>query len=242
MQRYFVPSSQFHEGFALVTGQDAHHIKNVMRNNINDEITVIDDFGHGFIGRITEINKISVKVELVSALDSDDKNSKITVAQAMIKRDRFEWFLEKSTELGVCEIIPTLFEYSVIKIDEENESKKILRYQTIVKEASEQSRRLMVPKIHNIHKLAQIKFEEYERILICYEGASSENFITSLASKLNSSMKILVVIGPEGGISPKELNLLLSKGGIICSLGKRILRSETAGLLVLSLLNSIWEC
>lgn len=242
MQRYFVPTNQFYENYALITGQDAHHIKNVMRNNINDEVTVVDDLGHGYLSRISEITNQSIKVEFISALEPDMNHSKITIAQAMIKRDRFEWFLEKSTELGVYAIIPTLFEYSIIKIDEENELKKIQRYQTIVKEASEQSRRLVVPKIHNIQKVSQLKYDEYDKILICYEGASHDDFITTIASNLNSEMNILVVIGPEGGISPKELNLLQSKGGIICSLGKRILRSETAGLLVLSLLNSIWEC
>jgi len=172
----------------------------------------------------------------------DERTSKITIAQAMIKRDRFEWFLEKATELGVYGIIPTLFDYSIIKIDEEKEGKKLQRYQTIVKEASEQSRRLVVPIIHNVTKLSQIKFEDYDKILICYEGATSDDFITAVSNQLEYSMNLLVIIGPEGGISPKEFSFLQVKGGIVCSLGKRIVRSETAGLIVLSLLNSIWEC
>ena len=242
MQRYFLSNNQFFETYALISGQDYHHIKNVMRFKIDDEVTVVDEDGNGYLGRISEFTKQSVKIDFINQLSSDLVSSKITIAQAMIKRDRFEWFLEKATELGVHTIIPTLFEYSIIKIDEDNEIKKIQRYQTIVKEASEQSRRLVVPKINTIEKLSQINYDAYDKILICYEGATSDDFIGSVAKNLNSSMKILAVIGPEGGISPKELTMLKNKGGIICSLGKRILRSETAGLLVLSYLNSIWEC
>src|SRR5690606_26918802 len=115
--------------------QDYHHIKNVMRSRIGDELTIVDESGNGFLAKISEITNQLIKVDLINRLDSNRKQSKITIAQALIKKDRFEWFLEKATELGVYSIIPTLFEYSIIKIDEENESKKIQRYQTIVKEA-----------------------------------------------------------------------------------------------------------
>lgn len=242
MQRYFLLNNQFFDGYALISGQDYHHIKNVMRFKMGDEVTVVDEDGHGYLGKIAEFTNQSVKIELIEALLLDSVSSKITIAQAMIKRDRFEWFLEKATELGTHAIIPTLFEYSIIKIDEDNETKKIQRYQTIVKEASEQSRRLLVPKIHNVHKLSQISYDDYDKILICYEGATKDDSLSSVAKKLTSQMNILVIIGPEGGISPKELTMLKNKGGIICSLGKRILRSETAGLLVLSYLNTLWEC
>ena len=242
MQRYFISSSQIQESYAFITGQDHHHIKNVMRSRIGDEITIVDESGNGFLAKISEITNQLIKVDLINRLDSNIKQSKITIAQALIKKDRFEWFLEKATELGVYSIIPTLFEYSIIKIDEENESKKIQRYQTIVKEASEQSKRFVVPKIQNVMKLSQLPFEQYDKVLICYEGASSDDFIMSIVQELNSSMSILVIIGPEGGISPKELAILQSKKGVICSIGNRILRSETAGLLVLSVVNSIWEC
>jgi len=242
MQRYFIPTNQFHETYAFVMGQDLHHIKNVMRLRVDDEIIVLDESGNAFLAKITEMTNQSARVDFIENLQSETQTSKITISQALIKRDRFEWFLEKATELGVYAIIPTLFEHSIIKIDEENESKKIQRFQTIVKEASEQSRRFVLPKILNVSKLSQLPFEDYDKILICYEGATKDDFITSVAKKLEPSMKILVIIGPEGGISPKEYALLKSKGGIVCSLGKRIVRSETAGLVVLSYLNSIWEC
>lgn len=242
MQRYFLPNSQFYENHATILGQDLHHIKNVMRLRVEDEIIVIDETGNAYLAKITEMTNQSARVDFIEKLQSDIQESKITIAQALIKRDRFEWFLEKATELGVYSIIPTLFEHSIIKVDQENESKKIQRFQTIVKEASEQSRRFMIPKIHNVYKLSQLPFEDYDKILICYEGATRDDLIISVMKQLDSSLKILVIIGPEGGISPKEFKLLQSKAGIVCSLGKRIVRSETAGLVVLSLLNSLWEC
>ena len=242
MQRYFLPSSQFHDNFALITEQDLHHIKNVMRFRLGDEVTVVDELGNGYLAKITELSSQFAKVEFTKKLESMIQTSKITIAQALIKRDRFEWFLEKATELGVYSIIPTLFDYSIIKIDEDNENKKIQRYQTIVKEASEQSRRFVVPPIQNVSKLSQLSFDQYDKVLICYEGATSDDFITNVVKQLDASMKLLVIIGPEGGISAKEMAFLQTKGGIVCSLGKRILRSETAGLVVLSLFNSLWEC
>jgi len=242
MQRYFVDNAHFFENHACIQGQDYHHIKNVMRMRPGDEVVVVNSSGIGFECIITEISDSVVSVDFKKQLDQNPLHSSITIAQALIKRDRFEWFLEKATEMGVAAILPTAFERSIVKIDEESENKKIQRYQTIVKEAAEQSRRFDIPRILSVSKLAQIAYGDYDKILVCYEGASSADHLSNIAQGLSHDMKILVIVGPEGGISPNEMSRLEALGGIVCSLGKRILRSESAGLLLLAYLNTLWEC
>jgi 16S rRNA (uracil1498-N3)-methyltransferase len=242
MQRYFVDNAHFFENHAYIQGQDYHHIKNVMRMRPGDEIVVLNSSGIGYESVITEISDSVVFVDFKKRLAMNPQNSSITIAQAIIKRDRFEWLLEKATEMGVAAILPTAFERSIVKIDEESENKKIQRYQAIVKEAAEQSRRFDIPRILSVSKLAQIAYGDYDKILICYEGASAADHLSNIAHDLSQDMKILVIVGPEGGISPSEMTILEEKGGIVCSLGKRILRSESAGLMVLAYLNTLWEC
>jgi len=242
MQRYFITSEYFHKDHAYLTGQDFHHLKNVMRQRVGDEVVILNESGKAFLSKIESIGDHEARINFVQELPNLHQNSHLVIAQALIKRERFEWVLEKATELGMFALIPTAFERSIIKIEADNEPKKLLRYQTIVKEAAEQSRRFEIPVVLPVVKVNQLDFNQYDKILICFEGASEEDALVHLAKTLNASQKILVIVGPEGGISPQELAFLQSKGGIICSLGKRIVRSETAALVVLSYLNTLWEC
>jgi len=242
MQRYFVPSKNIHLDHAYLVGQDFHHLKNVMRRRLGDEVVILSENGKAFLGKIQSLDDSEARIDFIQELENPHQNSHITIAQALIKRERFEWVLEKATELGMESFIPTAFERSIIKIEPENEAKKLIRYQTIIKEAAEQSRRFEIPKVLPVVKSNQLPFDQYDKILICYEGASKDDGLVYLAKTLSPSQKILVIIGPEGGISPHELAFFQSKGGVICSLGKRIVRSETAALVFLAYLNTLWEC
>ncbi|MBU0997412.1 MAG: 16S rRNA (uracil(1498)-N(3))-methyltransferase [Firmicutes bacterium] len=240
MQRYFIEDSQVTDGFIQVRGSDVHHMKNVMRFRIGEVAVFISKSGMIYEAEHLSFQKDEAQFRILSKTISTKKTSRITIAQALIKKDRFELFLEKSTELGVYEIIPTLFSRSIIKLDEKEESKKLLRYQNIVKEASEQSERDHLPLIKEVTKLKNIPFENYDKILVCYERVGELNLLKNHLPNLKPEDQILVLIGPEGGIAQEELDFMISKGGQVVSLGSQILRSETASLVILSALMIEW--
>ncbi len=242
MQQYFISNANFYQNHAIIKGQDLHHLKTVMRMHIGDKIIAVNEDSLAFIGEITSISDKEANINFIEVIRESHKSSKITIAQALIKRERFEWFLEKATELGVWNILPVSFERSIVKIDADAEAKKMSRYQMIVKEAAEQSHRLHQPTVLPVVRLRDIDLKAYDKIIVCYEGADETSNLMNFVPILEYKMKILVVIGPEGGISPQEIEWLKNNNGLVCSLGKRILRSETASLLLLSFFNTLWEC
>lgn len=242
MQRYFVPKEQFYTDHAVITGPDVHHIRTVMRMNLGDRVGVLDNHGNGYLSEIEGISSSTVTVRFIQPLSLTTEANPFIIAQALIKRDRFEWMLEKSTELGVHAIIPTVFDHSIIKLDDERQDKKLIRYQAIVKEASEQSRRLTIPTIMPVTSIRQLPFDDVDATVVCYEKEEGSNRLSTLAPLLNPAMKIMVLIGPEGGFSENEIAFLKTKNALFCSLGQRIVRSETASLMVLSYFNEVWGC
>jgi len=159
----------------------------------------------------------------------------------MIKKDRFELMLEKATELGVQAIIPTAFSRSVVKIDPIDAPRKRERFQLIVKEAAEQSQRSTIPEVGPITLLKDLPLTAFDRVFVCYEAATAADGLPSLLASVQRTDRLLFLIGPEGGITPEELADLTSRGVIVCGLGSRILRSETASIYLLSVLNHLWE-
>lgn len=240
MQRYFIEKNQVGDGFIQVFGNDVHHMKNVMRFRIGEIADFVSDQGVIYQAEHVTFQKDQAIFKILSERKTVKTTSKVTIAQALIKKDRFELFLEKSTELGVYEIIPTVFSRSIIKLDEKEEAKKLLRYRTIVKESSEQSERDHLPKIREVMKLKDLPFDEYDKILVCFERTDQEHHLKNLLPTLKKEDRILVLIGPEGGITEEELSYVVTKGAEIVSLGSQILRSETASTVILSALLIEW--
>ena len=149
--------------------------------------------------------------------------------------------IEKATELGVAEIVPTVFSRSVVKLEPADEPRKLERYRAIAKEAAEQSRRTRVPSIRPVAKLADLPFSDYDRVYACYEASTSADQLGKLLKPEDLGKKMLFVIGPEGGIAPDELAYLKSRGAVVCGLGSRILRSETASTYLLSAIDALYE-
>lgn len=237
MQRYFV---EFNVGdkFVSMNGDDFHHIKNVMRMKVSDEIFVANG-NVVFYAAIKEINIDHIIVELLNEVkETKELKINVTIAQGMPKSDKFETVIQKTTELGVTELIPVLSERSLVKIDSKIAGKKIDRFKKIAKEAAEQSHRVKIPQIRQFMSLKEfIKYSEsFNYKLVAYEASSEMdeiNFKKNLrAIKENESM--VIFIGPEGGISDKELAILKENNFQIVSLGNRILRTETAPLFIMS--------
>ena len=239
MQRYFINELDLINKKALLEGNDFHHIKNVMRGKLGTGIIVCDNSGTCFKATITEISTNHILVDLDNELVNQDKGFSITIAQSLIRRERFELMLQKSTELGVDKIIPITTRNTIIKVKGKEES-KIARWNKITKEASEQSHRNNVAKVDDIVSIKELDYSSYDICLVAYEKETNNNsFKTILQDKYKN---ILAVIGPEGGFDSTEIEYLSKIDNVkFIGLGPRILRSETASSYLLSVLSYEYE-
>lgn len=234
MQRYFV-KEKIGDNFRL-ENSDIHHIKKVMRCKKNDKIEVVyEEKVH--LCNIDDID--SLKLSIVDVYEEDrDLKIELTIAISLVQEQKFDLILQKLTELGVTSIIPLKTERSIVKIDKFKEEKKLLRWETICKEASEQSHRVTIPKIHNIKTMKELLNIKKEVNLIC----SLNDNTKPLESYLTDEVKeILFVIGPEGGFTNGEEEFLIQNGFSSTTLGKRVLRVETAAMYVASIINYIYK-
>ncbi len=237
MQRYFVQDDNINKDKAIITDGDFHHIRNVMRFNIGDELIITSYSGDSYKAIIDYFAKKEVGLKLTDKLIVKDNTLNISLAQALIKRDNFELVLQKTTELGIKEIFPLRTEHSIIKI--EDFSKKKSRYQSIVKEASEQSERKVMPVIHDLCGKEEVNYNDFDYVLIAYARENNKQLLSFIKDiKLNA--KVLLIIGPEGGFSESEIIFFESKGKLV-SLGNTILRSETAAIYFTSIFRLLWE-
>ena len=241
MPKFFVSNKQIKNNTNIeIIGIDVNHIKNVLRKNTSDKIIICDkDFGQDYLCEIINIGE-NVQCKIIEKLEENvESNIFVSIFQGMPKADKMELIIQKSVELGVYDITPIEMKRCVVKIKENDRNKKIERWQKISEVAAKQSGRNYVPKINNILNVNQIceEFENYDIVLVAYEN-EKENTLKEQLKILNEkevdNLKIAVVIGPEGGIDEKEINVFKEHGAKIVTLGKRILRTETVALNVLS--------
>lgn len=232
MQRYFAISKE--KEYLLLKKEDIHHIKNVMRNKIGNQIECIYQ-EELYICEIESLD--SNKVKIVSNTNEyHELNTEITIAIALVKEQKMDVILQKVTELGISKIIPIEMERSIVKLDKNKFTKKKERWTTICKEAAEQSKRNKIPEIENLMTLKDLAKETYDVKLIC-STTEQEVTIKKYLQQDIKGKKILFIIGPEGGISPREEEYLTISGMQPISLGKRIMRVETAAIYIASILN-----
>lgn len=232
MQRYFT-NNKTSNNFIL-SSDDTYHITKVMRMLINDKVEVIYN-QELYICKIIEIEP-EVKVEILEKKDElNELSHYITIVQSLVKEQKMDYILQKTTELGVNEIIPYEASRSIVKIDNK-EKKKIERWQKIVKEASEQSKRVKVPIISNLITLSNlVKLSDYDIKFLCTVNETSQN-LKKVLSNLNENVRMLFVIGPEGGFTDEEERKLIENGFVSVSLGSSVLRTETASTFIMSVI------
>lgn len=228
MQQYFAKN----KNLELEDG-DYHHIKNVMRMKKDDIIKVVFD-DVVYICKLTNISNKS-SFEIIDKEEKNKKNYMVDVAFSLIKEQKLNYLLQKTTEVGVDNLIPINTKRSVVKIDKKKEPSKIDRWQKICKEASEQSFRANVPTINSVCELSDLIKQEYDLKLLCSLNKNTKN-IKKVLPKDNKCVKILLVVGPEGGFDPKEEEYLLENGFVSISLGNNVLRAETAPVVALSMI------
>ncbi len=229
MHRFFTTASDF----PVVTGGDAHQIKDVLRMTPGDLIELLTGDGQVHEAKIVHLAKGRVECEVISShTDESEPKVKITLAQALPKARKMDLIIEKCVELGVNRIIPMLSERTIAK------EAKLERWQKIAKEAAEQAKRAVIPQVSELRKFGDVLKlkKQFDLALIPWEEEKELSLKKALASHRASS-SILLLIGPEGGFSAAEVAAAQKEDFVSVSLGKRILRTETAGLTALAAIN-----
>ena len=237
MQEYFATDKKNNE--FVLSSQDLFHIEKVLRMKQGDHIIVTyDEEKYDCIVSFSS----GIRINIVRKLDiNNELTVDVTLIYGLPKKDKFEMVIQKSCELGVSSIVPFMAKRSVVILDEKNTDKKLQRWEMIAKEACEQSKRNTKVKILNPINLKDIKMYMSELNLVAYEDLSclGNKLLFSLLEKKPKS--ITIIVGPEGGFDKEEISYLNEIGFISVSLGKRILRSETAPLYLLSVISFMNE-
>lgn len=239
MYKFFVSGNQIENNVINIIGEDVNHISNVLRLKELDKLIICNkDTAISYITEISKINKENIKCII---LNQEEKSTEsivnVDLFQGLPKADKMEYIIQKSTELGVKNIYPVQLERCIVKIDKKSEPKKLERWQKIAEVAAKQSKRDIIPEIKsfiNLENVCKI-IENYDKILVAYEN-ESENTLKDELKKLDRGKEINIglIIGPEGGLSEEEVLKLVKNGANVVTLGKRILRTETASLAMLS--------
>ena len=247
MHRFYVENLSELNKSVIISGEDVNHIKNVLRLSVGDSITVSDGSSRDYECVISQIDDEVI----ADRVDIHDCNAelpvKIRLFQGVPKADKLEFVIQKAVELGAVEIIPVMMERTVVKLEEKKKDKKLERYRKIAEAAAKQSRRGIIPEIGEYMSYKAAIESLYDNsginrlVLVPYENAEGMEFTRSILSKAASYDEIDIFIGPEGGFADSEIQIAEEKGAVIISLGNRILRTETAGMTILSILGFILD-
>ena len=236
MSRFFVPKEFIKSKSIYITGLEAHHILDVMRLKVSDEVVVFDGTGREYTGIVISADRKSLEVEIKSTREpSAGRGPFITLIQAITKKDKMDYIAEKATELGVSRIIPVTTERTIPEWDDAKKAGVVHRWRKISLEAAKQCGRSDIPEVSRIMPFKELTVLEYDLKLIAVLSDKAMKLKDAL--KNGSVKKIAVAIGPEGDFTPEEAEDALKKGFKIVSLGPRVLKSDTAGLAVLSMIN-----
>ncbi len=242
MQKFFVKDEQINGNRIEITGTDVNHIVNVLRMRREDTVQVNNlSTSENYIAEIIEYSNESITCNIIQKIASKSETSvDIHIYQGIPKADKMELIIQKTVEIGAKKIIPVSMERCIVKLDEKDSIKKVERWQRISEVAAKQSKRDIIPQIENVIKISDLyeKIQEYDLFIVCYEEESTKT-LKEVLKNSNKAIKIGVLIGPEGGIDISEIQNLKQNGATIVTLGNRILRTETAPIVLVS--NIIYE-
>ncbi len=250
MQRYFLDADAFSGDQVRFTGDELHHISRVMRFSAGDQVIACNDRGQTLLVEFTQVNKDEAFAHVVEELaENRELPVEITLAQGLAKGEKMDMIVQKATEMGATFIIPFTSSRTIVKLNDKKESNRLVRWQKIAKEAAEQAHRNRIPEISEIITYKELLGvgQDYDLALIAYEQehqAKLADLLNSLVvgnDSLSVGKRIIVVIGPEGGFSEEEVAQAVEHSFHSISLGKRILRTETAGIAALAILAHHFE-
>ena len=239
MPRFFVGTDQISDKDIVITGTDVNHIRNVLRMTPGEEVTVSDGQGMDYFCRIAELTKEEVRLDIVDSWHSFvELPAKIYLFQGLPKADKMELIIQKAVELGAYAVVPVETRRCVVKLDAKKAQKKVTRWQQISESAAKQSKRMLIPEVKNVMswKEALAFAKGLDVVLIPYELAQGMKETREILAAIQPGQSVGIFIGPEGGFEEEEVRDAMEAGGKPVTLGKRILRTETAGMTMLSIL------
>lgn len=247
MFQFFVDKTQVNEeaGLVFITGADVNHICHVLRMRVGEQFYVTDgESGGKYLCALKEASEDQVTCDILRNIEeSSELPCEITLYQGLPKADKMELIIQKAVELGVHRIVPVSTKRSIVKLDDKKAGAKISRWQGIAEAAAKQSKRDVIPQIGDVMtlKAALAEAADFEVSMMPYENAEGMAFTRKLLDEIRPGQRIAIFIGPEGGFDESEVEAALSQGTQPVTLGRRILRTETAGLAMLSMLVYVLE-
>jgi len=243
MPKFFINNNQLEDDTITILGEDVKHISNVLRMKIDDVIQVCNtDTTENYYVQIKSFDKDKITCFIKERIKSEaESDIDITIFQGIPKSDKMELIIQKATELGVKAFSPVDMERCVSKITGKDQIKKVERWQKISEVAAKQSGRDMIPKVNGILNIQQLcnMIEDFDMLIVPYEKAEKYSFkeaIDDIKTIAKKDIHVGIVIGPEGGFEPSEIEKLEKAGAKIVTLGKRILRTETVALAMSSVI------
>ena len=236
MYHFFVSEEQINGENAYIEGSDVNHIANVLRMKPGEELLISVKGDWDYLCKIDDIETDRVNLKVLESMEQRELPVNITLLQGIPKSDKLEMIIQKAVELGVSEIIPVKTKRVVVKIEEKKQASKVNRWNAIAESAAKQSKRSIIPKVHepmSIDNALEI-VKDFGVKLIPYENADGIDKTRKILDNMDKTKNIAVFIGPEGGFEESEVERIKNSGFEVITLGKRILRTETAGLALLS--------
>ncbi len=240
MYRFYVSADQLAEKEVFISGGDVNHIKNVLRLEVGDWIVACDGNGTDYVSRIQSIcsDEVVASIEKVQPTGTE-LPVRITLFQGMPKKDKLELIIQKAVELGACEIVPVMTKRTVVKLSEEKKiNKRLERWQSIAYAAAKQCDRGIIPTVHKpvSYEEALAMADQLDYNVIPYELQTGMEEARKIVDQACKQRSLGIFIGPEGGFEPEEVEHAMRRNIHPMTLGKRILRTETAGMALLSIL------
>ncbi|MBQ7506684.1 MAG: 16S rRNA (uracil(1498)-N(3))-methyltransferase [Lachnospiraceae bacterium] len=235
MYQFFIEPDQAAREYVTITGKDVHHIRDVIRLSAGEEIRVSVRDGESYLCRITELGDSFVQADILGEANSTELPVPVTLFQGIPKGDRMETVIEKAVELGVSRIVPVEMRFCVVRLSSDRAVKKVKKWQELAEAAAKQSKRSVVPEVAGITPFDKAAEEllSTELPLVPYENETGMNGWKAVAKKLKEASSVGILIGPEGGFAMEEIRALDTKAELV-SLGRRILRTDTAAITALS--------
>ena len=244
MHRFFAEPGQIGEKEIVITGADVNHIRNVLRMRADEEVLIADGQGAEYRCKLTELGENEVRAQILWKLDGNaELASAITLFQGLPKSDKMDLIVQKCVELGVDRIVPVSTKRAVVKLDAKKEQIRLKRWNTISESAAKQSGRGVIPEVSGVMSFGKALEEakKLDVLLIPYERAEHMTETRRVMGEIRPGQSVGIFIGPEGGFEESEVEEAVAAGAQAITLGKRILRTETAGLAVMAMLSYLLE-
>ena len=239
MYHFFAEHENINDTYIDIYGSDVNHIKNVLRFKIGDELLISSGDNVDYSCHISQMADEYIRAD-IDAVDERGRElpSRIYLFQGLPKGDKMEFIIQKAVELGVFEVVPVAMKRSVVKLDAKKAPNKVKRWNAIAESAAKQSKRSIMPIVHDVlsFKEAVDMAAQCDIKLLPYECADGIAKTKELINNIEAGKSVAIFIGPEGGFDQAELDYATEAGCEIITLGKRILRTETAGMMLLSVL------